>query len=83
MKKERVLTTFECDNCKKKSSEREKGMGFPYDLGWIYIYEMKFKISKNKHESMEDKHFCNKECFIMGIKKKLGAMSEGCCACDR
>ena len=43
------LRIFRCDNCKKETipieEKNTKGEVYPYSLGWVYIYEMEFKIN--------------------------------------
>ena len=71
MKKERTLTTFECNHCKKRSEEIESGEGFPYEIGWIYIYCLDFKVAKNKINQIKDSHFCSKVCYLKEIEMRL------------
>lgn len=76
MKKEE--TTFYCDeeNCSKEITTR-RGSGFPYDLGWRYLYNIAFKYGTNKRKEERDKHFCCKTCMIAFIRKLIPNFERG------
>jgi len=67
MKQKRILTTFECDFCKKRSYESEEPPEYPYNFGWIYIYNLNFKTCNDKINNLKDLHFCCRDCFIKYI----------------
>ena len=71
MKQERTLTKFICDECKKEGTESEQPRSYPYNEGWVYLYNFKFKLAKDKDYTIADKHFCCKECFIKFLMRKL------------
>lgn len=64
------LRIFRCDNCKKETipieEKNTKGEVYPYSLGWVYIYEMEFKINE-KSFNLRDKHFCSMFCMTNHI----------------
>jgi hypothetical protein len=71
MKQERTLTKFECDECAKRTEESEQPKKLPYEDGWMYLYHLCFKVSKDKENSSKDKHFCCKDCMIKWITDKI------------
>jgi len=86
MKKQRTLkkVKFICDHCKKESgyypqpdSADFKGRHpFPYDKGWIFMYNIEFKFKDHDvHDKL--KHFCSKECFVNVIKQSLNPPKVG------
>lgn len=72
------LVNFECDDCRENSgfrseidSECYKGqLPFPYDRGWVYIYNFAFKIFGNSIV-IKDKHFCSRICLIKFVNKLM------------
>jgi hypothetical protein len=66
------LTTFTCDNCKKKETVKQK-TGYPYDKGWVYLFNLKGKIA-SQHYDIQDKHFCCLNCEIEFIRKMIEAL---------
>jgi hypothetical protein len=69
----RILGRFVCDNCGKEGEIFEESQKhYPYDDGWVYIYNFKFKLDKNKERGIVDKHFCSKDCMKDFINKELG-----------
>jgi len=60
---------FTCDNCKKKEIlDNEK---YPYDKGWVFLYNFKFKVASNKSNPNKEKHFCCRNCMVIYMNKKL------------
>lgn len=58
----REQTVFECDNC-KGTITRRKDDGFPYDMGWIYLHKLNFKMTDDIVVKKNELHFCSKKCF--------------------
>lgn len=58
---------FVCDTCGNESKPLEDKhkihSGYPYEDGWLYLYNFTFKQSKDIQKSFIDKHFCCKECL--------------------
>jgi hypothetical protein len=78
------ITTFTCDQCSNEISVRNDD-GFPYKLGWNYIYKFEANISKDAPNKMikskskiniEDSHLCSKHCMIEYIKEKIDYASD-------
>ena len=66
----RSITEFECDEC-GEVSVREEGKEFPYENGWRYIFELKYKNSIKTEKPMKDKHFCSKKCITKWFSKLI------------
>ena len=66
----RLITEFECDEC-GEVLVREEGTGFPYETGWRYILELKYKNSNKIEKPMTDKHFCGKRCLTKWFSKLI------------
>jgi hypothetical protein len=71
MKEEKIINTFTCDNCGKRSEGRDSIDGFPYNDGWRYLYNLSVKNSKKDQKEIKDKHFCSGKCREEFIVKKL------------
>lgn len=73
MKTQRIIVTFACDVCDKRVDSEK---GFPYGLGWHYLFDVNIQIPFHG-EDMEshvrlcekDKHFCSKECLLRFVEK--------------
>ena len=78
-KKEKTLTTFNCDECGKQSEERTKDNCFPYEKGWVYIYNLEFKVASNHLNRIKDKHFCGPVCFHNYVQKIIQEALSHCC----
>jgi len=54
------MTTFSCDKkgCDKTMTQHD---GFPYNEGWTYLYNLEFKVSRDKRIASIDMHFCSNE----------------------
>lgn len=70
------FTKFTCDNknCRKKGRKvaRTEEEGFPYELGWQYIYRLDAKtFDKRTFVGSKDKHYCSMECAMIGIRDSL------------
>lgn len=68
------LRAFRCDLCGRESMLIHEKFGevhpFPYNDGWIYVYQMKLKFMKDKHIEMHDGHFCSPGCLGLYIFKQ-------------
>jgi len=71
MKDQRLITNFTCDECAKKSDQRTVEQGFPYELGWRYLFKLAYKDERNQSKVTRDKHFCCDDCFSRFIITKL------------
>lgn len=70
MKKE--YAKFVCEECQKESSEMSGGnYQYPYDSGWVYIYNLEFKTEQGKNRCFKDKHFCSQDCQRKWINGKV------------
>lgn len=68
----KIFNSFVCDKCGKESEHiEEKKWGYPYSENWVYLYNLKYKLRKDKEFSLNDKHFCSKECIIQYFIGKL------------
>jgi len=71
-----IFNCFVCDNCGKKSKLMEEThklhSGYPYDEGWVYLYDFQFKEEKNTQKRSSDKHFCSSGCMKQYIIKEIG-----------
>lgn len=76
MKEDKVITTFTCDGCGKKSEERESKDGFPYSLGWRYLYNLSYKKKNSRQVVLKDKHFCSDKCMQEFVNKELNRESD-------
>ena len=82
-KKNIKLVTFTCDECGKETEERNeidcsefKGVHpFPYEKGWIYIYNLVMRFS-TKRLKLEDKHFCSMKCLDKSIKNSINKIKK-------
>lgn len=66
--------TFLCDNCKNQQIGEIDNNGrdiFPYDIGWIYLHTINFKVNKSKVKVKNEKHFCCSECFTAYTRRIL------------
>ncbi len=75
------LNIFQCDICEKRSKiceEKSKfNAGYPYEDGWIYLYNFSFKDRKDKEYCLKDKHFCSRKCMELAMYYKLNEMKGG------
>ena len=71
MKSIKILNTFQCDNCLKKSKEIEEGKGFPYSDGWRFLYNLEFKMKNSDSVKSREKHFCCDACMVNFIKDRI------------
>lgn len=78
-KQEETITTFTCDECGAKSEKRDKSNCFPYEKGWVYVFRLDYKIATNHNNTIKDKHFCSKICFINHIQKQIQEALSHCC----
>ena len=68
-------TMFVCDECggSEVGSETEP---FPYDKGWSYVYNLKWKtctkLLGKKEVEVRDKHFCSTDCLIKHFTEHIG-----------
>ena len=81
MKEEKVISEirFVCDNCSKKidrSAIQEKQKIFPYEEGWVYLYDLNLQlfgnVERTKRIELQDKHFCCATCMLSAIANALG-----------
>jgi len=73
------LRTFKCDckGCKKSVSINELMENFPYEKGWIYIYELILKVRNRDSLKAQDKHYCCLEHFQKSIKDEINTYDNG------
>ena len=53
-------TVFVCANC----SLKEFSNHLLYEQGWRYLKTIEWKETKEQENSVVEKHFCSKKCFI-------------------
>ena len=67
-----VMNIFACDNCKKEIKIlQDKNFKFPYNEGWIYVFNLELKTAMNETLQIRDKHLCCDECYLDFNKKFL------------
>jgi hypothetical protein len=79
MKETTATIKFICDNCKNSEEcipDSAGKINYPYEKGWLYIYQMNFQVEDDskKHPrriAVNDKHFCKATCFLTFIANSL------------
>ena len=76
MKEEQIK--FGCDNKNCNTIIFKKAScGFPYELGWVYIYKFNIQRCDSNHKvnperiEKDDMHFCSKECAVIELKDTI------------
>ena len=69
-------TEFGCDypKCKKKvkvNTDEYCPANFPYDKGWLYIYNHQAKSKPNNKILITDAHFCCKEHLLKFLEMQI------------
>lgn len=62
------ISVFTCDEC---GARKEIEGVFPYQEGWVYLYNFDFKLSGNNQNKNHDKHLCSDKCFRKYIDKLI------------
>jgi len=80
------LVRFACDSC-GTTVDSVKEDGYPYKIGWQYLYQLEGKTGKADvthklakdvgHYKEEDKHFCSTKCMYSFIGNVVKATREG------
>lgn len=68
-------TILICDNCGVETRIPVKDSEFPYNSGWVYLYNINFKFDKFKRE-LKDLHFCKPECAGFFLSELLEGKRE-------
>ena len=65
-------TKYTCDKCNKQFTTNN-GVGFPYFMGWCYLYKFngKFESTGEKIINKTDRHFCSKKCLLEYLKEQI------------
>jgi len=82
-KKNIKTVNFICNECKKESGDKPEldsddfkgGNVFPYEDGWIYIYNLEMRIL-GERVALKDVHICSKTCFTKHLKKAIDKIKE-------
>lgn len=70
-----ATTRIRCDECNKVTMFQEGG--FPYNLGWIFLYNFEFKEIQNCSNKSKEKHFCNKACMVKYVVRQMTKKNDG------
>ena len=71
------IIEFKCDfpGCKKRIKVESEYLSdrtpYPYDKGWVYLYNHKGKVAQNVFFEAEDNHFCGGEHLIEFIQLQI------------
>lgn len=69
-----VSTKFVCDECGKTvEANDDPNMKFPYDKGWLYLFNYNSQYSKAgvvDRIVKQDNHLCSMDCLIKFVKKQ-------------
>lgn len=68
MKEQKTIFTCDKSGCGK---DTEWLKGFPYDQGWVYIYNAQIKVNKDRQIRMMDRHYCSQSHMLEDIKEKM------------
>ncbi len=67
-----IYNRFACDQCGKEGVLFLEGTKkYPYEDGWVYLYNFKFKIDNYREKGVNDKHFCCSGCMSNYVDKIL------------
>lgn len=64
-------TVFNCDTCGKQET-KQRGLGFPYENGWVYIHRFNGQVAQVGRKGpteydMKEGHFCSDNCAVVKI----------------
>jgi hypothetical protein len=73
------MRAFKCDNCGKESEIILEGTiqnVFPYEKGWLYVYNLELKNLPVASITIKDGHFCSLDCFTQKIRSRVEEKKE-------
>ena len=70
-----IKTEFICNHCNKSivipNDNFDGSCQFPYDSGWIFIYNLEFKVEQKLPLKIAKEHFCSKKCLTDHIRQRI------------